>query len=474
MQSTFHLISTALAVSPLVGFLYGLLLYLGPPFLVVVIWRKFRLKPSGRMINYAFVWLLMGVLASLFSWLSALWWGVFWFWLAVALVDALLVLLVKPLTVERSLPMRFALGVEAEVSLTIRNHSRQNLRLLVYDGLPETGVSEGMPWRGGLMARSFVTLSYPLIMKQRGDAELEPAHIQYESLFRFWTRQVRAGEHQETKVYPNYEPVVRFALLTMESRVEQMGIRMKNRAGLSKEFHQLREYQIGDMLSQVDWKATSKKRQIISRDYQEQRDQTLILAVDCGRRMRTMDGAISQFDHCLNAVLLLAYVALRQGDQVGVLSYGGNDRWLPPQKGMHAMTTILNHLYDYETSSSPSDYAEAAERILVHQRRRALVVFLSNVRGEDGDDLVEPLRRLTSKHVVMLGNLREKDVVDRLNEPVNTLDEAAMVGAAHLYLKERSQVLEGLRSHGIHTVDTTAQQFPIELANHYRIARERV
>ena len=120
---------------------------------------------------------------------------------------------------------------------------------------------------------------------------------------------------------------------------------------------------MGDSLSQIDWKASSKRQSLISRDFQEQLDQSVILMLDCGRRMRTIDGEISQFDHCLNAMLLISYVALRQGDQVGILSFGGTERWLPPVKGASSMTTVLNHLYDYETSPFPSDFSEAAERL---------------------------------------------------------------------------------------------------------------
>ena len=79
--------------------------------------------------------------------------------------------------------------------------------------------------------------------------------------------------------------------------------------------------------------------------------------------MRAIDGELPQFDHCLNALLLVAYVALRQGDHIAVQSFGGEDRWLPPVKGSHAMATVLNHLYDATTSSAPSDFAEAAERL---------------------------------------------------------------------------------------------------------------
>jgi len=260
----------------------------------------------------------------------------------------------------------------------------------------------------------------------------------------------------------------------MESSPEQMGIVMKNRVGMSKEFHQLRDYQLGDMLSQIDWKASSKKRSLISREYQEQKDQNVIFLLDCGRRMRAIDDGIPQFDHCLNAMLLLSYVALRQGDHVGVLSFGGTQRWLPPVKGTQSMTTLLNHLYDYKTTPSPSDFSEAAERLLTHQRRRSLVVVLTNVRGEDGEELIEPLRKIRQRHVVMVANLKEKEIADRYDKEVTGLDDALTLGATQIYLDERKAILAQLDSHGMSTVDATAQDLPVALANRYLAEREGV
>jgi len=262
--------------------------------------------------------------------------------------------------------------------------------------------------------------------------------------------------------------------LAMDNRADQMGIVKKNRVGMSKEFHQLRDYQLGDMLSQVDWKATSKRVSLVSREYQDQRDQTVILAVDCGRRMRSLDGGVPQFDHCLNAMLLLAYTALRQGDHVGIIGVSGSERWLAPVKGVQSMTTILNHLYDYTTSASPSDYSEAAERLLTRQQRRALVVMLSNVRGEDGHQMIDPLRMVRRRHVTILANLREESVMGRMARPSRSLGDALEVGASSIYLEEREQVLGELRAHGIYTVDSTAKELPVALANAYLGAREMV
>ena len=92
----------------------------------------------------------------------------------------------------------------------------------------------------------------------------------------------------------------------------------RRRRGEGLEFHQLREYREGDSQRQIDWKATSRSGQLISREYQDERDQQIMLLIDCGRRMRAQDDELSHFDHVLNAALLLAYVGLRQGDAVGL------------------------------------------------------------------------------------------------------------------------------------------------------------
>lgn len=432
------------------------------------------MQPSRHVITLAILWVVLGFAAGVWPSLT-----VFWVWGGLVLITGFVVdfMAAKTLpipTIERILPGRFASGVEQSVAITIRHRGSFPLYLCCFDGLPADATSEEMPWMGRIPAKGYTKIEYPVTISERGMKTFSPVYLRLTSPLKCWTRKCRSGEDQTTRVYPNYEPVLRYALLSMANRTEQMGIAKKNRAGMSREFHQLRDYQLGDMLSHIDWKATSKRLSLISRDYQEQRDQTVILAVDCGRRMRAHDGGIPQFDHCLNAMLLLAYTALRQGDHVGIIAVGGSDRWLAPVKGVQSMTAILNHLYDYQTIAAPSDFSEAAQRLMTRQRRRALVIMLSNVRGEDGHQLVEPLRMIRQRHVTILANLHETSVVERMREPSTSLDDALEVGATAIYLEERLRMLGELRSHGVYTVDSQAKELPIALANAYLSAREMV
>lgn len=429
--------------------------------------------PTRRLLALVGAWFGLGILASVWPRFAVLWTVFALLLAAAAVLDAAGVLLRRKIFVERGLPGRLAVGVGHEVALTLHNPNGTAATVEFFDGLPETVTSTQLPWRGSVPGRGFTKVDYVATPFERGPAGFTRCHIRQESLLGLWQRSYRAGEGGTVKVYPNYEPVVRYTLLAMSNRESQMGIIAKNRVGQSREFHQLREYMDGDVLSQVDWKATARRGQLVSREYREQRDQTLILLLDCGRRMRTLDGDLPQFDHCLNATLLLSYIALRQGDQVGVMGFGGTNRWLPPLKGQHSMSALLNHLYDYEITPEPSDFSEAAERLMVRQRRRALVVLLTNLRTEDSAHLIPPLQLLRRRHLVVVASLRERQVVERLKEPVARFDDAIFHAAAHGYLEERAQFLNTVRDHGVLALDETAEGLPAALANAYLDIKRR-
>ena len=425
------------------------------------------MRPALSLLLLLTAWCLTGIAASFWPQYEPFWFGTGGAILLIGGLDALLLRFRPSPECERELPSRFALGAEGEVTLVLRNPGTTPLRADIFDGLPPTAECAQLPWTGILPPRKSIRVSYDTRFFRRGEVDFGPCHSLLHSPLGFWRRRRFLGKGATVRVFPNYEPIVRFALLSMENRDSPMGIRYRNKAGMSREFHQLRDYKDGDVLSQIDWKATARRRTLISREYQEQRDQTIILLVDSGRRMRALDGEVSQFDHCLNAMLLLSYIALRQGDHVGVQSFGGSDRWMPPVKGAHSMSLILNHLYDYETTTAPSDFAEAAENLMIRQKRRALVVLLTNLRSEDAGVLSPSVRLLRRRHVVMVASLRERDLSERIRTEATGLDQALGVAATFRYFEEREQLMDELRYHGIHIVDSLAQGLPVAITNEY-------
>ena len=412
-------------------------------------------------------WLVAALLTAFNPHLLYLWQYLGLILLVCALIDAALMKKIPALILVRQVHHSLPLGVWYKVKLRLENTSRYPLYVNVFDHYPTQCDMQGLPFKGVVLGKSALEFSYQILPQQRGEMTFSPCQILIRSPLHFWKKNYRIGPQEKVRVYPNFAAVARYTLLATENRLAYMGIRKKRKRGEGLEFHQLREYYEGDSLRQIDWKATSRLKKLISKEYQEESDQQIIFLLDCGRRMITKDGELSHFDHSLNAVLLLSYVALRQGDAVGFMAFSGENRWLPPHKGAHTINKILNHLYDLHPSYQTPDYSQAVTRLLSKLKKRALIILVSNIRDEDVDDLIPALKLLRQKHLLLVASLHETVIEEVLKSPVDNLDDALRVAATRLYQIDRQHSFEILQSHRIPYLDTIPEQFPIALVNKY-------
>lgn len=371
-------------------------------------------------------------------------------------------------TAEREVRGALPLGQWSPVRLRLSHAGRAPLSVDVFDHYPaEAAEVEGLPRRLTLPPGGWGEVTYRLRPVERGDRRFGAVELSVASPAGLWRRRCFAGAAETVRVLPDFQAVAGYALLAVEDRLGQMGVRLQPRRGEGLEFHQLRDYRRGDVLRQVDWKATSRRGKLISRDYQEERNQQVIFVVDCGRRLRARDGELSHFDHALNAVLLVAYAALRQGDAVGILTFAGAERWMPPRKGPAALPEVMRHLYDLEATHRPPDVQEAARRLAAVQRRRALVVLVTNLRDEDDPELVPALALLRPRHLVLLANLREAALDEAIAQPPQDLSAALLTASVHQYLAARAAARDRLRARGVLTLDVVPAQLPVALLNRY-------
>jgi uncharacterized protein (DUF58 family) len=282
-----------------------------------------------------------------------------------------------------------------------------------------------------------------------------------------WNIRYWAGETTTAKVFPDFVAIANYAILATENHTSQMGIKKKQRRGAGMEFHQLREYRQGDSLRQLDWKATSRRQKLIARDYQDERDQQIVLMIDSGRRMRAKDDELCHFDHALNSMLLVSYIALRQGDNVSLMSFGNSHRWIPPQKGVERVKVLLNGIYDLHANQSTADYITAAEKLTFLQPKRSLVILVTNSRDEDNSELLLAVNLLKKRHLVMVANIREQ-VLDQLNDtPVQTFDDSLNYAGVRRFLHERRESHRKLTAAGVYAIDCTANELAVRVANAY-------
>ncbi|MGA2079822.1 MAG: DUF58 domain-containing protein [Holophaga sp.] len=426
------------------------------------------LRPGARLLALLGLWLALAVPACL--WPGA--WRPGWAALgvaaaALALADALAALRLPAPACERRLPPVLPIGAWTPVRLRFANRSGIHRRLRWFDGAPPSMDLRHQPQELVLAPGAWAETSYAVCPRQRGPCVFTPTDVQVASPLRLWWRLLRLGPARSVKVFPNFAPVKKYALLARGHRLEQLGIHRRRRRGEGSEFHQLRDYRPGDSLRQVDWKATARMRRLISRDYQEEQDQQVVCLLDCGRRMRSLDGRLSHFDHTLAALLLLAYVALRQGDAVGLLTFAGPTIWLPPRKTPATLDRLLAAVHDLQPTLRPTDYLDAARAALARIRKRALVVLITNLRDEDDETLGPALQLLRHRHRVILASLREPDLDLARQAPIHEFRQALRAGAIDAYLAQRRQAFTRLAPRGGAALDVLPRQLPVALVNQY-------
>ena len=396
------------------------------------------------------------------------WWGLLLCLGLTALWDVWSLRRLPPPELQRKLPGNLALNRWCDVHLQVRHTQPRPLRLDLFDHVPSGMAFEHLPRSLSLVPGEQAELTYSVRPEHRGHFSVSHCEVRLYSPLGLWRQRHLLPLTSQARVYPDFTRLHGASLMAVDSWLSRLGVSRQPRRGLGLDFHQLRDFREGDTLRQIDWKATARKRTPIAREYQDERDQQILLMLDCGRRMRSQDGALTHFDHALNAGLLLGYVALRQGDALGLCSFATEQRrFIAPAKGREQLNALLNGVYDLTETLQPADFAHAASYVLERQKRRALVIILSNLRDEDDEELLDAVRRLSARHRVLVASLREPILDTLRQQPVSGLQDALSYCGTLDYVNARNTLHERLQAQGVPVLETLPDALGPQLISRY-------
>lgn len=391
----------------------------------------------------------------------------------VAIVDGLLAL-PRLVTVEREAPEVFSVGRPNPVTLELRSRARRALAVEVTDDLFDHAEGHDLPGRAKLAPRGGATVRYRVRPTRRGSFALGDHHVRYPSPLGLWLRQVRLPGRSPVRVYPDVQAVRTYELLARQDR-EFALVRATRLKGGESEFARLRDYNRDDEFRSIDWKATARRQKLIAREYQLERNQSIVFLLDCGRLMSAETAGLSHLDHALNATLMMSHVAARSGDHVGLLAFDDQVRaFVPPGGGPKAGQHIVQASYDLHPALVESDYKRAFDQLALRVRKRALVVLFTQVIDDVSAQTVTRLMRsLLPRHLPLLVMFRDVEV-DALVEGERAAAESGKTdfdlyvrSAAAEMISWRDKLLRDVRQAGTLVLDVAPQSLTPALINRY-------
>lgn len=265
------------------------------------------------------------------------------------------------MVLQRYLPRAFAVGATVILHLSIENPSSFRRRGQFFEIGESTLDRPDMPLSFDVDPGQSETLQFKLTPTTRGMKHFEAGQIRLRSSLGLLDWNLRIGADESRRVYPNFQLQAAFEWLTCNRRLAEIGIKSIRRRGSATDFDQLVDYSAGDAICHIDWKATLKHQQPIVRKFQDDRDQSVVFLLDCGRRMRADDtqhgiGA-THFDQALYALMLLAFVALSKGDAVGAKTFGtpqSLEKRFAPRKGRISLNALMAELSNVEPAPPPT------------------------------------------------------------------------------------------------------------------------
>src|ERR1019366_3104055 len=379
------------------------------------------------------------------------------------------------LTVRRSWHSPAALATPSDLDLTLINASRKSLRATVVDTVPSRLRSEPPTVAVKAAGRSEATASYRIRPIQRGDAKLGDCYVRYQSVLRIAERWARVPLGQTVRIYPDLEEAKRHSIYLVRSRQIALEKRLARVRGIGREFERLREYQQGDEYRNICWTASARRGNLVTRVYQVERSQTVWIVIDTGRLMRARVGEFSKLDRAVNSALSLAQVVMHSGDRVGLVTYGRDIRQhLPAARGSAHLRQIIEQLSLAREEGAEADHLYMAGRFLTDQKRRSLIVWLTDLAETAmTPEVIEAAMMMMPRHLVLFVIIGQPDLGELASKTPQSETEMYEVAAAQQMVHRRELLLARVRERGALALEVSSGLISPVLVNSYLQIKER-
>ena len=422
-------------------------------------------------------------------WIMLAWDG---FILLLAVADALTLPAPGTLRVTRQFLTSPRLGEETPVELTLQTETGRILRVTLTDALEASLAPTPTPRTLTAYPRDAVRTTLTPIPGRRGEIALGDIFLRYRTPLGFAERWAFAPTRQTIRVFPAMdEEGSSDELYLMRARQIELQKRRLRQRGLGREFETLRDYQRGDELRNISWTATARRDKLIARQFTTERSQQVWIVLDAGRlartafelrrRVPTLAGeseaeraesltlTVTQLDQATTAAVMLARAVAGSGDRFALLGYGRRvQAQLTPGTGPAHLRLLIDQLSQLRAEPAEADHLHAASRLKQLQRRRGLIVWITEIADSAGrPEIVAAVAELSRRHLVLLVLLHHPELDALAASPSTNPDGMYRTAAAREMLSRRRETIARLRRQGVLVVEASPAEIGLKTINSY-------
>ena len=447
-----------------------LLLLMGLPLLLLA-WTKkiYPQRPAVAVISVPAVVAVFSVFSPAVAYLA---FGLLAILLVVAVADIVSIPASSVLEIKRKSGNIASLGKPHTVSVELINRSSKTNEVNVRDDLPDEFTATPDNFTTTFGGKSKTRFKYDITASARGKFELQSVHVKVKSQLKLWAAFYQLPCQTSVSVYPDMQQIANYDLLARTNRLSQTGVRRVRKIGQDNEFERLRDYTKDDNYKHIDWRTTARRRKLTVKDFQSSQSQRIIFMVDCARMMTGHSDNLSMLDHAFNAMLMLSYIALKQGDSVGLINFSDQiHNYTPPRNGIAHINRLLHASFDQEARYVEARYDKAFLYVKQRCSKRSMVVLITNVIDEiNAHQVLQYTSNLTGQHLPLCLLLKDHDlfdIVDDYDPQHATKSSTYEAAAAATIVNWRREVLTEMKHQGVLALESFPEKMTAQLINQY-------
>lgn len=395
--------------------------------------------------------------------------------LCLAIIDLKLVPSIEGLRLRRILDPVLSVRVPNQIRVEVENTGVEDIVARVRDEGPGRSVAAGNEFRIAIAPGRVEEHAYTIVPPERGTDYFRGTWIRQRGALGLIERQSKLNTEQPVRIYPNVLALKEFDLLRQKGRLRQLGIRKSRMRGLGMEFESLRDYSVGDDYRKIDWKASARRSKLVVRQFEQERNQAVIICIDIGRRMLSEVGGVTKLDHTLNSLLMLANAAANEHDLVGLLVYADTvRRYIPPRKGRVQIGAIIEAIHDLVAEPVETDFAAAFGYLGARYKRRSLLVNFTDLDDEEqAEGFLSAFAPISRRHLSLVARIADPSMAEMAGGLVANMNDLYFKAAGLLLTEDRKAAGMKLSTHDIHHLEAEPQNLAAELVSFYFHVKER-